>query len=65
MKLRLWMMNDRMWASGMRANKWKPPTSWGYFGWFTTRDPHKWTEEQLTYFDYCFALMMQADSGWN
>ena len=63
--LRLWMHNERMWASGIRANKWKVPESWGYFAWFTTRDPYKWTQEHLEYFDYCFALMMQKDTGWN
>jgi hypothetical protein len=64
-ELKPWMINDKMWASGIRANKWRVPESWAHMGWFATRDPHKWEENLLTYFDYTFAIMLQKDFGWH
>ncbi len=64
MQLKPWMVNDRMWASGIKVNKWKVPKGWGYFAWFTERKP-SWSDAATMYFDYTFAIMMQKDTGWN
>jgi hypothetical protein len=65
MQLKPWMLNDKMWASGTKANKWPAPKAWQQFGWFTSRKGGDWSEAATRYFDFTFAIMMQKDTGWN
>ena len=59
-----WMLNDRMWESGVKANKWPTLNSKFPISWFCLRDPN-WSDDQIDYHDYCYSLIMQSRTGWN
>ena len=65
MQLKPWMINARMWASGIKVNKWPVPKAWLQLGWFAERKPDQWPEAATMYYDFTFAIMMQKDTGWN
>lgn len=60
-----WMINQNMWASGIKANKWQVPEAWEQLIWFVYRKPEQWTTEQVDYFDYSYVIMLQQNTGWN
>lgn len=66
MEYQEWMLDDKCWYKIP-----VPYKGWNYLAWYLVsqqnlpEDQRRGTQEQIEFFDYTFACMMQKEIGWN
>ena len=66
MQYQPWMFKAEQWSRIP-----KPYPAWNVLGWYVVSEQAKpeeerrGTAEQIRFFDYTFAIMLQKETGWN